>query len=241
MHNCKTIQSELIDLVLAEVQTAANPIETATDQGKLERLRSALAICSDCRAEYASLRRTLGTFEQTVRAAVPGEAFWPGYHSRLAARLTNAASTNATLHPQERSSRQVWSLFKAFVGASVRIPVPVAAVILLLFGIGGISTFVLLTARGSKQPEPSSPAVAVVTKTVQVPVIKEKLVTRVVYVTRNRKHSPVEAGGNNASDSSAATAQLAPEPANTIVNLADFKPTDHLKLTIIKGSYHDEK
>jgi hypothetical protein len=236
MHNCKTTQSELIDLVLAEVQTAANPLEMASDQGKLERLRTALGICSDCRAEYASLRRTLSTFEQTVRAAVPGAAFWPGYHSRLAARLTNAAATNLT--PRERPSLQVWSLLKAFSRASVRIPVPVAAVILLLFGI---STFVLLMARGSKQPEPSSPAVTVVTKTIEVPLVKEKVVTRVVYVTRNRKQSPAQAGGNNTLNSSATTARLAPEPANTVFNLADFKPTDHVKLTIIKGSYHDEK
>jgi hypothetical protein len=237
MHNCKTTQSELIDLVLAEVQTSAGAFETAVEQGKLERLRTALAICSDCRAEYASLRRTLGTFEQTVRAAVPGEAFWPGYHSRLVARLNNAAATNLTVPLKDRPSLQVWSQLKAFSRASVRIPVPVAAVILLLFGI---ATFALLTTRGSQQPEHSSAAVTVVTKTIEVPLIKEKFVTRVVYVTRNRKHSPA-AGGNTASDSSAATARLAPEPAKTVFNLADFKPTDHLKLTIIKGSYHDEK
>jgi hypothetical protein len=240
MHNCKTTQSELIDLVLAEGQRAANPPETTGDQRKLERLRTALANCGDCRAEYTALRRTLSTFEQAAQAAVPGAAFWPGYHSRLAARLTNAAATNLTLFPEDRPSQRVWSLLKAFSNASVRIPVPVALAILLLSGIAGISAFVL-PSSGSKQPEPSSPAVAVVTKTIEVPLVKERLVTRVVYVTRNRKQSPARAGDNNTLSNSATTAQIAPEPANTVFNLADFKPTDHVKLTIIKGSYHDEK
>jgi hypothetical protein len=237
MHNCKTTRRSLVDLALEESRESSRPLTTAAGRDESAGPRAELSVCSACRAEYASLRRTLSTVHQATEAASPAESFWPGYHSRLTARLKNAA-TDTTRHAlPARSSFHLWSILKTITGASVRIPVPVAAIILLLFGL---SMFLLRQRSGPATPEPRQTAIAVETRTVEVPVFKEKVVTRVVYVARNPTSTPAQPG--NTLTASSATAPTPQESAGkSVFNLADFKPPEQVKLTIIKGSYHDEK
>ena len=233
MHNCKTTRRSLIDLALDETQASARSVESV-------RLLAELKKCGACREEYASLRRTFSVVDQATQSAAPAESFWPGYHSRLSQRLKNAAQTDShALRVQPRTPARMWSTLTRIAGASVRIPVPVAAVLFLFFGL---SMFLVLQARGQAKQKPLPPATAVETRTIEVPVIKEKIVTRTVYVAKNRRLSPAQSEPNRTWSSSGATAGLPKEPANnTAVNLSGFRPTDQVKLTIIKGSYHDEK
>ena len=105
-------------------------------------------------------------------------------------------------------------------------PIPLAAALLVF--LGGSFVFALNSRRPLSPPPP-----IVVTKTVEVPVpqekIREKVVTRVVYRERDRRQ-PSRAKAN-------AIAARRNEPAETPISLVGFKPTNEVKLTIIKGSY----
>ena len=102
--------------------------------------------------------------------------------------------------------------------------------------------FWVMQALGRAKQKPLSPVTAVETRTIEVPVIKETVVTRVVYVAKNRRLNPAQPEPGRTRSLSGATARLPNEAANkTAVDLAGFRPTDQVKLTIMKGSYHDQK
>ena len=266
MHNCKTTRNNLIDLALDETQVSTSPPASTTPSGmapqpscsagdpalprwgprsaggsdKSAQLLAELEECSACRAEYASLRRTLSVVVQTTRSTAPAESFWTGYHSRLSQRIKSAASAKPIADAFEpRTSDRAWSTLKEIAGASVRIPVPVAAILFVFFGL---SMFLVMQTRGQSKQKSATPVTAIETRTVEVPVIKEKVVTRVVYVKRNRRLSPAQPDPIRAPGFSGTTARLGKEALDkAAVSLSGFRPTDQVKLTIIKGSYHDEK
>jgi hypothetical protein len=81
------------------------------------------------------------------------------------------------------------------------------------------------------------------THTVEVPVIQEKIITRVVYVEKKGRRSASDANQSDRTGVPAAPNTVAvtgSDPA-TALSLVGFKPTNEVKLTIIKGSYKDEK
>ena len=209
MHDCKGTRERLTELA---------------DSGEDGQLLNELRQCETCNGEYASLQSTLRLAEQAMRAAAPADDFWPGYHARLRQSLERASKVDAPSRTAERSG-VLASLFALFTG-SVRVPIPIAAILLLAFG--ATIVFVL---RSRRSPVTMPPII--VTKTVEVPVIHEKTVTQVVYRTRERR----EVASRNASDKLIAPRQNEP----TLVSLSGFTPTNEVKVTIIKGSYQDEK
>ncbi len=236
MHNCKLTRDVLIDFALGEV----SPAQTS-------ELLAELNDCVACQAEYATLKNTLRISQQALRSALPAEEFWPGYHARLQGKLiqhlqedNNPASASVQSVRLSFSSR-LWIGLRKMATTSVRVPVPAALAMMLLAGI----LFFSLRARGQANVTSSTPLPSVETRTVEVPVIQDRVVTKVVYVEKKgRRHkgppglaSSLDAAGRNAtiarggSDASGKTA----------MSLVGFKPTDQVKLTIIKGSYRDEK
>ncbi len=214
MHNCKANRDALIAMAL-------NPPD------RTQSLPAELETCATCREEYAALRNSLRVADQAKQSALPAEDFWSGYNARLRQRL-EAGSQSAIPSPafEKRPRTRLGDLFTS----SVRIPVPVAAG-LLLFLVASFA-FALNSRRPINTPPPM-----VVTKTVEVPVaqetVRERVVTRVVYRERDRRQ-PSRAQAN-------AIAARRTEPAGTPISLVGFKPTNEVKLTIIKGSYRDEK
>ena len=214
MHNCKANRETLIALALNppdRTQSAAAELET----------------CATCREEYAALRNALRVADQAKQSALPAEDFWSGYHARLRQRLEAGSQPAIPSYAFEKRPRtRLGDLFTS----SVRIPVPVTAG-LLLFLVASFA-FALNSRRPINTPPPM-----VVTKTVEVPVaqetVRERVVTRVVYRERDRRQ-PSRAQAN-------AIAARRTEPAGTPISLVGFKPTNEVKLTIIKGSYRDEK
>jgi hypothetical protein len=79
---------------------------------------------------------------------------------------------------------------------------------------------------------PSMPLTSVVTKTVEVPVVQEKVVTRVVY--RDRQVASLKMAKN-------VNTPQKEQPYQAAEGLAGFTPAHEPKLTIIKASYRDEK
>lgn len=230
MHNCKLTRRDFIDLALDEM-----PEPKATE------LLVELNNCETCQVEFATLRTTLHVSSQALRSALPAEEFWPGYHSRLHSKLlTNEAQqTNTGTHnlsfPVSLSS-QLWLTLSRMATTSLRVPVPVALGLLLLLGV----SFLALRSRGQVNVTPLTPVALVETKTVEVPVIQEKVITRVVYVDKKGDKSRQKAKGSDRKE--IPTAVTGSDPAaTTAMSLAGFKPTDEVKLTVIKGSYKDEK
>ena len=105
---------------------------------------------------------------------------------------------------------------------------------------GGTGSLKFPSYPTANTPPPTN--ATIITKTVTVPVPQEKIVTRVVYVERNRNRSRnsridlnVSEPRNNVAKSEAET------PDSGAISLIGFKPTEQVKLKIMKGSYRDER
>ena len=233
MHNCKLTRSILIDHTLGET-SATQPSEVL----------AGLDQCPACQAEYASLRNTLRVSRQALQSAVPAEEFWPGYHARLKEKLTQHRREDAEPYALSFPPRLPFSsrlrngLWKC-AAASVRVPVPAALAILLLVGV--LSFKVRSIGQESPRVTQSIPVANHETRTIEVPVIKERVVTRVVYVEKKSRRSDGFGSEGRADQTAADIRSRTGGSGKTAMSLAGFKPTDQLKLTVIKGSYQDEK
>jgi anti-sigma factor RsiW len=226
MHNCKATKEALLDLLCDEASLEAQA-----------RLKVDLNECAACRAEYASLCMTLSTVERSVEASRPSEDFWTGYETRMAQRLHRPLQGGATSEVSGKEQSFAAKAWRAFL-APVRVPIPIAAAFVLLLGV---STYLAVRARESTIVSPTVQG-TVETRNVPVPVIQERVVTRVVYVNRNlvKRHG----GGtpNYGRESQDPTRTVEPSTgAASASSLAGFRPIDQLKLTVIKGSDANEK
>lgn len=223
MHNCKLTRRNLVDLVLDELPGTRSA-----------QLLADLNGCESCQLEYAALRSTLHVSNQALRSALPAEEFWSGYRSRLRSKLSASESQQIGHAVKLPLSSQLRLALRTIFTASVRVPLPAALGLMLLFG----ASFFMLRARAQVNASPAAPVVLVETKNIEVPVIQEKVVTRVVYVARkgdrtrtnrsDQKDFPTIGPASDASD-------------KTALSLVGFKPTEEVKLTVIKGSYKDDK
>jgi hypothetical protein len=96
---------------------------------------------------------------------------------------------------------------------------------------------ILLHAPQSARTEVMLTPPSVVTRTISVPVIQEKIVTRVVYKTGGR----LSRDGMSAPTESVTAVQRRGEAASVAQGLEGFKPANEPRLTIINGRYQDEK
>ncbi|HUS11748.1 MAG TPA: hypothetical protein VMZ30_14875 [Pyrinomonadaceae bacterium] len=235
MHNCKTSKSNFVELACNEIPPARS-----------RQLLSELNDCVACREEYEAVRSTVHVSGQALRSGLPAETFWPTYRERLRYRLVSSQSQNtkngadhssAYSSPMPLSSR-VWEPLRRMASSSVRVPVPAALVLILMLG----AVFVVLHSRAQVNAAGSiTPSVSVETRTVQVPVIQEKVITRVVYVDKSRRRGAAQPDRTAVSATANSVARAFPNTSQTPLSLIDFKPTDQVKLTVIKGNYKDEK
>jgi hypothetical protein len=263
MHNCKTIRNNFIELALDDL----SPAQSA-------ELLAELKDCGRCRDEFATVKSTLRTSGQALEAALPAEDFWAGYHARLETAIAgsnvselaagqtgrapqrieeHAPGTPLRLRSQHTTRATAWLALRSLLTTSVRVPAAVAAALVLLFGA---TVFFAFYSRSEAPPKSvaarSTESTPVPPRVIEVPVVKEKLVTRVVYVEANRRprngandvNERGDVGVGEDSDDSRApvidmttgVARVRPEPRAAVMSLAGFKPTDEVKLTIIKGS-----
>jgi anti-sigma factor RsiW len=208
MHKCKTSETTLTELALDEVLP-----------GERERLLAELQDCPNCREEYFAIERALRATGDALRSFSPPESFWSGYHARLEQHLaSNAANTN--LHPT--LSARLRQLFST----SIRIPVPVAAALMVAF----VATALLAVDQSRNQPAFVEPSIPPQTQIVNVPVIREEVVTRVVFVKKALRAS------------AELTRPAHAEPREkALASFAGFQPTNQVNLTVIKGSSVDDK
>ena len=237
MHNCKLTRNNLLDLALDEIPGA-----------RATQLLGELNDCPECHEEYEALRSTLQVSNQALRSALPSEEFWPDYRTRLQSKLVAASaqlenagkheSSSALVRPASLSLR-LWLALRSMATTSVRVPLPAAFALLLVLPL----SFVVMRSRVQINPTPSAPVVFTEPKTIQVPVVQEKVITRVVYVDKKDRRSRSGTNQSNRTATPAGTNGVAGSDLSnkTALSLVGFKPTDEVKLTIIKGNYKDQK
>jgi anti-sigma factor RsiW len=219
MHNCKRTREDLFEMAVSKTPRDRN----GSLQAELER-------CEACREEYASLRNALRSADQAMQAALPAEDFWPAYHARLRQRLERDTSRS---HPAGQPLRaSLWVRLRKFVTASITVPVPLAAGVFVLLILSALFT---IFSRNALRAAPVASPPSVITKTVEVPVIREKPVT--VYVERNRRNARYAPRRKETERNALTTLARRERESNPPASLAGFKPANEVKLTIIKGSY----
>jgi hypothetical protein len=233
MHDCHATRARLIDLIFGEA-------------GDAETLRAQVRSCDGCAAEYRALTEIFRAFDRAADEARPPEEFWPRYHARLARRL-DAAEPEATRTPAGRvparsSSPAAW--LRRALTARWSVPAPVAVAALLL--VVCLTPLALRPSPVAVAPSPREGDVAPAAnepqpvRTIEVPVVHEKIVTRTVYVTRPARKS----GRATRADDARLASESSPavgEPAPRRDTLTGFQPAGDVKLRIIKGSLENER
>ncbi|MEK6334271.1 MAG: hypothetical protein AABM67_04925 [Acidobacteriota bacterium] len=214
MHNCKANRERLIEAAMTS---------TPSDQSAIElELRG----CPACLAEFESVRSSLRITDQAMQATAPAESFWAGYNSRLRQSLERDAATRS----QSRNRAAFRISLRNLFDSHLRVPVPVALVLIAVFGLT-----VFFAGRSQRAPLSSSPP-SVITRTIEVPVVQERLVTQIVYRDRIR----VPQDRSRQAFANTARRRNATSDSNP-ASLSGFKPANEARLTIIKGSYQNDK
>ena len=225
MHDCRKTKEALIDLVFDEMEAEAG----------LSLLKE-LEACRECRAEHRLMRQALSDFDEAAPALLPTGEFWAEHHARIEERLSSVTSVRAT-------PARFWR--RAFQ-TSFSIPAPAAIAAALLLA----ATSVLAVRSFISEPKPASGVAstsmaASQVQYVEVPVekrvVEERVVTRTVYVNKRARNSNQTIP--SLQDLPGMTAQKSRgESVNpTRETLNGFLPPADVKLTVIKGSFNDEK
>lgn len=233
MHNCRRMESHFVDLLFDDV-----------DRERKRRLLREIDACANCASQYQSLSDTLFVFDRTAEAAQPDENHWPRYQAALHSRLQEPVA--AVSEKNNNSRAFFWHRLWA---AKLRIPAPVAAAVLIAFVMS--SALALLRAPRGRETNPASPVPAASSvRVIEVPVVREKIVTRTVYVEKKRttpareSQETMRALARTSETGDPALVHSKPEDETgffTRANLKGFQPADEMKIRVIKRNNTDEK
>ena len=222
MHNCTETKERLTELVLDGRTTEISAAE--------------LNACAECRAEFDALNMTLRLTSRLSETAAPAESYWSGYHARLREKL--ATTPNPSHAEKQRRKEKLGPLFETMrlcVRTQIRVPLPLALAAIIACVALGVFAF-----RRAEQPVAQPPLLVHVP--VQVPVVQEKVVTRVVYRDRrSSSRNSRRAINDDAQAESTFAKSQKPSTAEIPASLNGFKPADEVKLTVIKGGSPYEK
>lgn len=213
MHNCRKTKEQITELVL-----------DGADRRPDEVLLAELRRCAECRAEFNALNATLRVTTRLREITTPPESYWIGYNAKLRHKLVNANS---------QSTGPSW-LVRFFKG-SIPVPVPVAASLII-----ACTVLIPIAIRAARQQQPpQSPFIVHVP--VATPVVQEKIVTRVVYRDRRLPARISKRVADPAKVESTFAKSQKPQTADIPPGLIGFKPSEEVKLTVIKGGSQNEK
>lgn len=129
--------------------------------------------------------------------------------------------------------------------SSIRVPVPIAAAVILLFFASG---FLALRAAQAPTPQEVSYQATPEVKVIEVPVVQERVVTRTVYVEkkRDRKAQPSKQARSRYiaeirnNDEPAARDEGESGRFFTRANLSGFQPVEQMRIEIIRRTRTNE-
>ncbi len=224
MHDCRTMESRLVDLVFGELEA----------DEKLHLLAEVEA-CDDCLKEYRSMTGVLLFFDEAVKASTPDESFWPEHQAMRREHLEQVAPF--VIAPGHEP------LWKRIFAVRLHVPVPVAAALLLALMV---SSVLALRPSAKEAAATAQPPVVVQAppEVIEVPVVREKIITRTVYVEREkpearRPHSNTPRN-NPTLTARRAEAESVQGGFFTRANLTDFQPADEMTIRVIKRNNPDE-
>lgn len=238
MHNCREIRERFTDLLLDGVDCRSD-----------ETISLDLSRCAECRTEFESLSATLRMTNRASEMAIPSEAYWSGYHLKLRHRLVDTQNEATTSRAKtQRRKEKLGPLFEPlrpgagtsfltrFLKTSVPVPLPLAIALVVTAAL--LLPFAIRAARKDVQPTNTTSIVRV---PVEVPVVQEKIVTRVVYRNRPSVVRATKLPGDRSRTESTFARSERPRTETIPASLNGFKPTDEVKLTVIKGGVPNEK
>lgn len=233
MHDCQATKARLIDLVCGEASDA-------------DALRAEAHSCANCAAEYRSLAETLRAFDRAAEEAQPAEEFWTHHHARLACRVADAAHESPSAAAERTRARAPFNVdwLRRALTAKWRVPAPVAvAALLLIICLTPLalrpSSFAVAPSARENAHAPAAVETPPV-RTIGIPVVEEKIVTRTIYVTRPaRKRARAARARDAGLASESSPAAKRPTPGRD--TLTGFQPAGDVRLRVIKGSYEDER
>jgi hypothetical protein len=199
MHNCKATKEHMTQLLLTRAETYAEPEMN----------------CEACLEEFNALKNTLRITAQVLGSQAPDETYWHGYHQRLQQKLDQLNS------PRKDSIGP--TIFSRLFTASINVPVPIA--VALVLAVAGV---MLVVSRHPSKSE-TLPALSAVHERTEIPVVQEKIVTRVVYRESKRRSRQRNIPANPNS------LVLAASQKKRAPSLIGFKPLGDLRFTLIKG------
>jgi anti-sigma factor RsiW len=222
MHDCRKTKEDLLDLVFNEV-----------DAEEELRLLEELEACRDCRTEYRSMHEALSSFDEAAPALLPaGSEFWTNHHARIEERLGESSGASRVL-----------PFWRRALGTSFRIPAPLgiaAALLLAVTSMLAVRSFIFRQEAKAVASDAATVKVQFVEVPVEKRVVEERVVTRTVYVTKPARQN--NQGAPSLQDLPGMTANNRDEKINTPrATLNGFQPPSDVKLTVIKGSFDDEK
>lgn len=251
MHNCHRTQNILTDLIFDELPAAQK-----------QRVIADIKACDECARQYTSLTETLALFDEAANAVLPeSEDGWQRYNKRLRLRLDDSiAPRSQTSHDAQRGS-----FWRRALLMRVQIPVFALAAAVLVAVASLASLLLLRSPAAAVQRDDDSMAntrasvsihgastdspVENPSKIIEVPVVRERIVTRVVYVHRRpaQEHNSNAARSTNHFEASepeeqtlARAAAVSPRPPLAHLSLDGFQPTNDVKLTVIKAVEKDK-
>ena len=218
MHDCKRTKEQITELLLDGV-----------DRKPSDVLSKELRACADCCAEFDELNATLRLTTRLRDAAAPAESYWTGYHTRLRQKLMTVNAPQVyTNNLPERS----WLM--RFFKSSVAVPVPVAVALI-------IASLVLVPLGIRSAQRQTIPNPSIVRVPVEVPVVQKEIVTRVVYRERRSRARASKQANDAAKVEGTFAKSQKPRSTEIPASLVGFKPTEEIKLTVIKGGSANEK
>lgn len=224
MHDCRKTKEDLIDLVFNEVEATAEL-----------RILEELETCRACGDEYRSMNEALNNFDVAAAELLPGREFWTGYHAALEKRLDAVAGKPGRVVPFWRRAFQT----------SFSIPVPAAiaaALLLAATSLMAIRSFILTPKPQVTGASEAAAKIQYVEVPVEKRVVEEKVVTRTVYITKRaagRGNQPTPSVQDMADITAKNSKDATVNPTRPSLN--GFQPPNDVKLTVIKGSFNDEK
>ena len=266
MHDCARTQARLIDLVFGEAADAARlgaevgacPDCRAEHRALEETLRACGRAAEAARpAEdfwlgyHARLAARLAAPDATTdgapRAATARDRHEPSaaHSSTRAGWLPPAADATERLTPATSRRPRSAARLRRALATTWRVPAPAAVAVALL--TIGLCVFALVRPAPVRPApvavEPPARAVLPVeVRTVEVPVVHERIVTRTVYVARGdsrarrgaRAELALDTGRGNGGEGEA-------KSAATAETLAGFRPASDARLRVIKGGEAHDK
>jgi hypothetical protein len=220
MHNCSETKERITELLLDEADCRSD-----------EALAAELRGCAECRDEFNALRATLRLTMKLRETTAPSESYWIHYHTKLRRSIKDSAKqSHARTQRRKEEALDFLAPLRLCVKTSIAVPLPLMVAVILAFVMLGL--FSISATRRSPTHNP-----VIVSVPVEVPVIQEKIVTRVVYRDRRPSMRTAKRPINTAPKVDDTFAKSRDIPAI----LAGFKPTEEVKLTVIKGRSANEK